>query len=126
MMETLAATLAQAIDDGYDGLWATGDMTWEFGPEQDFSKLVEYECRLERFLQAHPQMGGICQYHADSISRDSVRQGVLSHGSIFVNETLSLMNEHFIPCASLAQQQTHFQALDRLVDRLLDEHRNAY
>jgi hypothetical protein len=125
MMETLAATLKQAIEDGYKGLWASGDMTWEFGPEKDFSKLMEYECRLERFMQVNPELSGICQYHVDSISQDSVRQGVLSHGAIFVNETLSLLNEHFIPCATHAQQQSHFQALDRLVDRLLVEHRHC-
>ena len=124
MMETLTGALNQAIEDGYEGLWATGDMTWEFGPEQDFSNLLEYECRLERFMQAHPRMCGICQYHANSLSQDAIRQGILSHGRIFVNETLSLMNENFIPCASLAQQQSHFQALDRLVDRLLESHSN--
>lgn len=124
MMETLAGALNQAIEDGYEGLWATGDMTWEFGPEQDFSKLLEYECRLEKFMQAHPRLCGICQYHVNSLSQDAIRQGILSHGRIFVNETLSLMNENFIPCASLAQQQSHFQALDMLVNRLLDVHSN--
>jgi MEDS: MEthanogen/methylotroph, DcmR Sensory domain len=122
MMEMLATALNQATKDGYKGLWATGDMTWEFGPEQDFSKLMEYECRLEKFMQANPRLCGICQYHVNSLSQHTIRQGILSHGRIFVNETLSLMNENFIPCASLAQQQSHFQVLDKLVDRLLETH----
>ena len=33
----------RALDDGYSGLWATGDMSWEFGPAKDFSMLLEYE-----------------------------------------------------------------------------------
>ena len=47
MIATLTDALDQACSDGHDGLWACGDMTWEFGPNRDFSKLLEYEYRLE-------------------------------------------------------------------------------
>jgi len=30
MLEALKDALDKAVSDGYDGLWATGDMTWEF------------------------------------------------------------------------------------------------
>ncbi len=30
MLQSLEDTLRQALRDGYAGLWATGDMTWEF------------------------------------------------------------------------------------------------
>ncbi len=43
MMPNLEDGLKEALRDGYDGLWATGDMTWELGPQGDFSKLLEYE-----------------------------------------------------------------------------------
>src|SRR6478752_4939357 len=39
MLGKLEDFLDQALNDGYKGLWATGDMTWEFGPSKDFSKL---------------------------------------------------------------------------------------
>src|ERR1700739_3358172 len=32
MLAKLEESLNQAISDGYRGLWASGDMTWEFGP----------------------------------------------------------------------------------------------
>ena len=47
MLFKLEDALDQALSDGYKGLWATGDITWEFGPEKDFTRLVEYEWRLE-------------------------------------------------------------------------------
>ena len=31
MIDSLAAAVKQAMNDGYQGLWATGDMSWEFG-----------------------------------------------------------------------------------------------
>ena len=47
LLDKLEASLDQALKDGYMGLWASGDMTWEFGPGQDFTKLLEYEMGLE-------------------------------------------------------------------------------
>jgi hypothetical protein len=96
MMDTLAGALDQALKDGYAGLWASGDMTWEMGQDKDLSKLIEYEWRLEEFIQQHPEMGGICQYHADTLPFEVVRQGFRSHASVFINETLSLINPYFI------------------------------
>lgn len=96
MMLMLEQALVAALRDGYAGLWATGDMTWEMGPERDFLKLVEYEWRLEKFFAGHPELGGICQYHAGTLPREMIRQGLIVHPSIFVNETLSLINPHYV------------------------------
>ena len=60
MMDILEQALHQAVHDGYRGLWATGYMSREFGPERDFSKLLEYEWRLEELVQAHPALSGVC------------------------------------------------------------------
>src|ERR1700691_4996657 len=54
MVQTLEGAIHRALRDGYVGLWATGDMTWEMGPEKDFSKLVEYEWRLEKLFAKYP------------------------------------------------------------------------
>ncbi len=35
MLHKLEDALDQALSDGYKGLWATGDMTWEFGSEKN-------------------------------------------------------------------------------------------
>jgi hypothetical protein len=70
MLDKLEDALDQALSDGYEGLWATGDMTWEFGPEKNFAKLMEYEYRLEERMQNRPQLSGICQYHQDMLPRE--------------------------------------------------------
>lgn len=96
MLATLEDALTSSMNDGYAGLWATGDMTWEFGPEKDFTKLLEYETRLEEFFQQHPTIGGICQYHADTLPREALQVGILKHPAFFVNETLSRINPHYL------------------------------
>lgn len=96
MIDALSATLEDTLRDGYAGLWATGDMGWEFGPEKDFTHLLEYEWRLEEFMRANPQLSGICQYRADMLPRAVMRMGLLAHRSIFVNETLSMINPQYL------------------------------
>lgn len=46
MIDMLETAIQAALADGYAGLLATGDMTWEFGSEKELSKLLEYEWRL--------------------------------------------------------------------------------
>lgn len=121
MMETLQRALDQALNDGYQGLWASGDMSWEFGPARDLSKLLEYEWRLEEFLRGHPQMGGICQYHAETLPRDVLRKGLLTHSQLFVNETLSMINPHYLPPESFTPSAIADAHLDHALDRLLNQ-----
>jgi hypothetical protein len=71
-------------------------MSWEFGPEKDFSKLIDYERRLEELFLKHPTMYGICQYHTDTLTPETVRQGLETHPAIFINETLSRLNPNYI------------------------------
>jgi hypothetical protein len=97
MMGTLEDALHQALEDGYAGLWASGDMTWEMGPDKDFSKLLEYERRLEESFQEHAELGGICQYHVDSMPHEAARLGLIAHRSLFINETLSRINPDYVP-----------------------------
>jgi MEDS: MEthanogen/methylotroph, DcmR Sensory domain len=84
MLADLDDAVESSLKEGYKALWATGDISWEFGPQKDFSKLLEYEKRLEEFLQRHPAFSGICQYHAGTLPREALRQGLLAHPSIFI------------------------------------------
>ena len=97
MLQGIEDALEQALKDGCKGLWASGDMTWEFGPAGDFSRLLEYEWRLEEFIQKHAELEGICQYHVDTLPPEAIKQGRTAHPSIFVSETLSLVNAHYRP-----------------------------
>jgi hypothetical protein len=96
MIQSLEAGIELALRDGYQGLWASGDMTWEFGPQEDFDKLIEYELRLEDLFRKRPHLSGICQYHRDTLPQDVMRLGLQSHQNLFVNETLSLVNPHYV------------------------------
>jgi hypothetical protein len=96
MLGLLNDAVDRALNEGYAGLWATGDMSWEFGPEKDYSKLLEYEWRLEELFSKHPTLCGICQYHRDTLPQEIAQQGLLTHQAIFINDTLSRLNPDYI------------------------------
>lgn len=99
MLHKLENALDQALTDGYKGLWASGDMTWEFGPKKNFEKLMEYEQGLENLFRKRSELCGICQYHRDTLPHEVTRQGLLTHPALFINETLSWVNPHYLPTA---------------------------
>jgi hypothetical protein len=118
MLHKLEDAVEQALYDEYKGLWVTGDMTWEFGSEKNFAKLMEYEWRLEKMFQKLPGLQGICQYHHDTLPREVTRQGLLTHRTIFVNETLSRINPHYVTSDILTDQTTRNPELDEMIHAL--------
>jgi hypothetical protein len=103
MIDDLETAVSAALKHGYVGLWASGDMTWEFGLSRDFSMLLQYECMLEDLMQRQPTLSGICQYHTDTLPREATRQGLVIHSSLFINDTMSMVNPHYRPTMSSAE-----------------------
>lgn len=118
MIRQLESALEQALKDGHTGLWATGDMTWEMGPDEDFQKLVEYEWRLEKFFEQHPEIGGICQYHQDTLPRAMLRHGLVVHPGIFVSETMQLVNPEYVNVERLSAAMLQKPELDNAIHQL--------
>jgi hypothetical protein len=103
MLQMLADEVDRELNEGYQGLWPSGDMSWEFGSEKNFDKLLEYERRLEELFLKHPTISGICQYHTDTLPPETVQQGLSTHPAIFINETLSQLNSNYIQAGSLTR-----------------------
>ena len=97
MIVKLEEAVEQALADGYGGLWASGDMTWEFGNERNLNKLVEYELALEDLFRRAPTLSGLCQYHADTLPSDIASCSLCTHQTVYINETLSRISPHYLP-----------------------------
>ena len=118
MLTLLNDAVCQAVKDGYQGLWATGDMSWEFGPEKSFSTLMEYEWRLEDLFQRQPNLSGICQYHADTLPHEVLRQGVMTHQALFISDTLCRLNAHYISRKAATAHLPSHGEIDSMINRL--------
>ncbi len=125
MIRTLEGAIDRALGDGFSGLWATGDMSWEFGPQKDFSKLVEYEWLLEDLFRRRAELGGICQYHAATLPRSALRKGILMHPGLFISETLSIINPHFLEGGKADDSDAASPELDRFLGRLAELEANG-
>jgi hypothetical protein len=117
MLAMLKDSFQRAMNDGYQGLWATGDMTWEFGTQATFSKLLQYEYGLEDLLREHPTMGGICQYHKDILPTFVVTQALLTHRAVYINDMLCRINPYYVPSTPLGGDYEN-RSVPRLDDML--------
>jgi hypothetical protein len=79
MLSTLENAVGEAMNRGHKGLWASGDITWEFGGTNDFSKLLEYEWGLEELFRREPALCGICQYHTDTLPSEAGADALHAH-----------------------------------------------
>lgn len=120
MLDKLENSLDQAIEDGYKGLWASGDITWEFGPGKDFAKLLEYELGLEELFGRRAELCGICQYHQDTLPKDALRQSLMVHPGIVINETLTRINPHYLKSSRPVDLDTTSK-LDEMIATLLGD-----
>jgi hypothetical protein len=102
MLDALSGAVSQALAQGYAGLWATGDMTWELGNEKNFGKLMAYECGLEQMFRELPALSGICQYHLDTLPAEALHVAASKHPCVYLNETLSRVNPLYSPTSSPA------------------------
>jgi hypothetical protein len=97
MVSMVADSVNEALKDGYTGLWASGDMAWEFGNETNFAKLVEYEHTLDELFAMQPALSGVCQYHAETLPTEVIRWGQYTHPMVYVNEALWQPNPYYSP-----------------------------
>lgn len=118
MLATLEEAVVQALKDGYEGLWASGDMSWEFGSEKNLPKLLRYERRLEDLFRRQPRLSGICQYHSDLLPQAVLRHGLLTHRGLFINETLSRINPHYVESESIPDEGAMTLKLDETITKL--------
>jgi hypothetical protein len=121
MLASLQSALLKSLADGYVGLWATGDMGWEFGHDKKMAKLLEYECALEEFVQKNPTFGGICQYHRDHLPNHAAQVAMQTHQAVHIEEQFMSVNPYYRSPRDLMMQSEDLSP--DVVDILLIEMR---
>ena len=118
MLRTLEDSVQQSLEEGFSGLFATGDMTFEFGPQKDFSKLVEYELGLEDLFQKYPMLYGVCQYHRDMLEPDQAVSALQTHRAVYHNDTLPLLNPWYSPAAIPSRTKATVGGVNQMIAHL--------
>ena len=68
-----------------------------------------------------PELGGICQYHSDILPGKALQIGLLAHPSVFVNETLSRINPHYVSPDVFNHKATQNPDLEIFLNRLVQQ-----
>lgn len=121
MLDLLKTEIFNAKRDGYSGLWASGDMSWELGSEINPLKLLNYEQRLEEMFSEYPCLYGVCQYHTSTMPPQLLRVGLCQHKAIH-GQTLTELNPLYIPEPSLDQfrTETSLEEIKEMLSRFGD------
>lgn len=106
MLGILADAVSQALNDGYSGLWATGDISWEFANEKNFAKLLEYEYLLEDLFEKQPAFSGLCQFHTKDLPADAIQWALCTHRAVYITEEVSKLNPYYAPAKLLTDRQS--------------------
>jgi hypothetical protein len=104
MISALSDMTTAALTDGYKGLWASGDMTWEMGTAGKLVDLLSYECALESYFRRQPALCGVCIYHRDTLPLDMIGKALYTHPSLYINHTLQRVNPYYLQPDSLARR----------------------
>jgi hypothetical protein len=112
MLGILADAVSQALNDGYSGLWATGDMSWEFANEKNFAKLLEYEYLLEDLFEKQPALSGVCQFHTKDLPVDAIQWALCTHRAVYINEGVSKLNPHYAPAKLFNERQSRVSSAE--------------
>ncbi|MGD0911658.1 MAG: hypothetical protein ABR928_07175, partial [Terracidiphilus sp.] len=78
----------------------------------------EYEWQLEDLFKRRAALSGVCQYHGDTLLQETMRDGLESHASLFVNETLSMVNPYYVRRPLFAQGNLTITNLDSAIEDL--------
>jgi hypothetical protein len=73
---------------------------------------VEYELALEEVFKKRKELSGVCQYHRDTLPHDVMRQSLLAHKTLVINDTVTKINPHYL--RSTADPNTNAE-LDKMI-----------
>lgn len=96
MVDSLEGLIDRALADGFEGLFATGDVAWELGEGADLGSLLDYETRLETLFHRKP-LRGICQYRRGALPPRALHDALRAHPRLMVNGSSGAANLLFMP-----------------------------
>ena len=94
MISRLYVAVKEALDAGFSGLCAAGDMCWVLEEADGTERLAEYEARLNRFYSENRALG-LCLYNRRTIPATMLDHGLATHPVIRVEGPVLLRNPFY-------------------------------
>ena len=118
MIRFLADSLEPAIASGFSGLRVVGEMTWALGGDLGAGQLIEYEAKLNHFVQDHP-VAVTCQYDRNRFSPEVILNVIRTH-PIVIYGNFVCSNPYYVPPEEFLAPNHAEMEVKRLLANLRD------
>lgn len=126
MISLLDETLRRSLEEGFDGLRGTGEMTWALSGMPGTDRLIEYESKLN-LLCPSDKISAICQYNENRFDEDALLEVIYTHPKILLYGKI-YNNPFFIPPWEFREIMSQKQTKDNyrsVVDNIVKTDRMA-
>ncbi len=121
MISLLRAAVEDALQAGFTGLAAAGDMTWLLDEAPGSEKVAEYEARLNRFYKENRALG-LCLYNRTKLPDAALDHGLATHSYIRIEGPILLRNPFYESPAKAARRHARPHEVEEKI-RYIDAHR---
>ena len=84
MLDVLREAVESALNDGFQGLRACGDMSWLLEDASGSDQVVAYEALLNQFFQGL-RAAGMCQYDRRRLPVDMIDHALATHSTAIID-----------------------------------------
>ena len=118
MISLLHQAVKDALDSGFSGLCAAGDMGWVLDQAPGTEELAEYESRLNDFYAKNCALG-LCQYSRKSLPHDFLDHCIATHKVVRIEGPIALENPFYEePNQAIGRKAASEQQVREKIDKI--------
>jgi MEDS: MEthanogen/methylotroph, DcmR Sensory domain len=118
MITLLKAETEKALEEGYQALRVTGEMTWALAGEPGSERLVEYESKLNQFFPNN-KCYAMCQYDRRRFDSEMLLEILQTHPKVlFGLEGFDNSRMYFVPPEAFLRSDRQSAVLGRWLENL--------
>lgn len=117
MITMLHAAVKDALDAGFNGLCAAGDMVWVLDEAPGTERLAEYEARLNRFYSENRALG-LCLYNRRTLPAGVLDHSLATHAVVRVEGPILLTNPFYEEPEAAARRTARPDEVNDKIERL--------
>lgn len=117
MITMLHAAVKDALDAGFTGLCAAGDMSWLLDEADGSERIAEYEARLNAFYPSSRALG-LCLYNRSRLPAATLDHSMATHPHVRIEGNILLDNPFYEAPEQAMKRQADTAGVGRKLDWL--------
>lgn len=117
MISMLHAAVKDALDAGFSGLCAAGDMSWILDEPPGSGRFAEYEAKLNHFYESNRALG-LCLYSRAKLPAAILDHGIATHRYVRLEGPILLENPFYEAPEQAASRTADAAAVARKIETI--------